>query len=213
MTDFYTVLDEYLGDDDAISDVRTVVRRCWFYDFDGYPTYLWQGKGTLFTEDGVEWLGTIDNNDTDRHIAPAIQDGRDCSSPTYNFSMNIPTSEIYDDLKADQWRAQGRSIECYLAIFKENEALRPETPIVFFKQLEMVSTRFAEKIQADGSGKLVKTYTVTVTAKDGNSGRSSVPNGTYTDTIQKFRASQNGVALDRGCEYVATLANRTLQVP
>jgi hypothetical protein len=213
MSDFYTLLDEYLGNDDALSDIRVVARRCWFYDFDGYPLWLWQGKGTLFTQDGVEWLGTVDNDNVDRHKVPALQDGRDGSSPTYSFSMNVPTMDIYEELKADQWRVAGRDLVCYIAIFKEGEALRPTTPIVFLKQLTMVSVRFAEKLQADASGKIDKIYTATVTSKDGNFGRSSIPNGTYTDTIQKFRAKQYGVTVDKGCEYVASLANRTLQIP
>lgn len=219
MSEFYELLEEYLGDADAITDIRTVVRRLWFYDFDGYPLRVWQGKATLFTEDGNEWLGTIDASNTDHHTTPAIQDGRDGSSATYNLTMNLidvpgqTAGEAYEALKADQWRVSKRKVTCYLAIFKENEALRPETPIVFFKELIMMSPKFSEKLENDGAGRLVRKYTVNVAAKDANFGRSNVPNGTYSDAIQKQRAKELGVPVDRGSEFLALLANRTYQIP
>lgn len=219
MSEFYDLLDEYLGDDDAISDIRVVVRRCWFYDFDGYPLRMWQGKGRLFTTDDNEWLGSIDPANTDHHQTPAIQDGRDGSSATYNLSMNLidvpgqPARQAYEALKADQWRVARRSVTCSLVIFKEGEALRPQTPIVFFKELIMMSVKFSELLESDGDRRLLRKYKVTVTAKDANFGRSNVPNGTYADTIQKQRAKELGVSVDRGSEYLALLANRTYQIP
>lgn len=218
MTDFYSLLDEYLGEDDALTDIRVTVRRLWFYDFLGSPLYIWQGKGKLFTSDGNVWLGTIDPNNRDIHQTPSIQDGRDGSSMTYQFGLTIPdipgkpALQSYNEIKAEQWRASGRMITCYLGVFKEGEALRPQTPIVFFQQLNMMSVTFNENLAPDGNGGLVREYVINISAKDNNFGRSNIPGGTYTDTIQKQRALDLGVAVDKGCEYVAILANRTYTV-
>jgi hypothetical protein len=219
MSAFDDLIDEYLGEGDALTDIQTCVRRCWYYDFNGAPLRLWQGKGRLHTEDGNEWLGTIDANDVDHHVAPPLQDGRDGSSVTYNFSLTIPDLPgsdpltLYEQLKADQDLVAGRTLTCYFAVFKEGEALRPTTPIAFFKELTMFSPKFSERIERDKDGRVVRTYTVAVPCKDANFGRSNIPNGTYTDTVQKRRAAELGVALDRGCEFVALLANRTYQIP
>lgn len=219
MSEFYDLIDEYLGDSDSLSDIRVMIRRLWFYDFVDDPVRLWQGKGKLHTSDGNEWLGTIDANDADHHVAPPLQDGRDGSSASYNFSLTIPEMpgqsqfELYEAIKADQAKVAGRSLTCYLAIFKEGEALRPTTPISFFKELTMFSPRFSEKIEVDGEGRVQRVYQVSVVAKDANYGRSETPNGTYADTIQKRRAAEHGVALDRGSEFLALLANRTYQIP
>lgn len=219
MSEFYDLLDEYLGDADAISDIRVVVRRLWFYDFDGYPLRIWQGKGKLFTTDDNEWLGSIDAANNDHHQTPAIQDGRDGSSASYDLSLNIidipgqSAREAYEALKAEQWRVSKRTVTCYLAVFKEGEALRPQTPHVFFKELIMMAPKFSELLEMNGEGQLIRKYKVTVTAKDANFGRSNVPNGTYADTIQKQRAKELGVSLDRGAEFLALLANRTYQIP
>lgn len=219
MSEFYDFIDQRLGDSDAIDDIILTVRRCWKYDFDGYPVYLWQGNGKLFTSDGQEWLGSIDGNGTNYHKTPALQDGRDGSSATYTTTLNLidlpgqPAFETYNALKADQWRVSGRKLTCYLIIFDEKEGLRPQTPIVFFKELIMMAPKFSEKIDSGSDGRLIKRYSTSVTCKDGNFGRTNTPNGTYADTVQKERARQLGVALDRGCEFVALLANRTYQIP
>lgn len=215
MSDFFTVLDEYLGDATDTTDIRVTVRRCWFYDFEGYPIRLWNGQGKLFTTGNVEWLGTLDANGNNVHKTPSISDGRDGTSATYNFSLNIidlpgePAMKSYDALKAEQWRVRKRKLTCYLAIFKQGEGLRPETPITFFKELEMFSPKFSEKIDIGAGGVMLKKYVVSISAKDGNSGRSNVPSGTYADSVQKERARQLGVSLDRGSEFLAKLANRT----
>jgi len=219
VNEFHDLIEEYLGDDDALTDIRISARRCWFYDFLGYPVRMWQGQGKLFTADGNEWLGTIDANGTDYHKTPALQDGRDGSSASYSLSMtliDIPGQskrELYEEMKANQAIVFNRSVFCYLVIFNEGEGLRPATPIVFHKELIMRSPRFAEGVQMNGNGSIVKNYTVTVAAKDANFGRADVPNGTYADTIQKQRARDQGVELDRGSEFLAGLANRTYQVP
>jgi hypothetical protein len=220
MSEFDDLLEEYLGDEEVMSDIRVVIRRLWFYDFDGFPTRMWSGKGRLFTTGGLEWLGTINDNNQDIHVTPRLQDGRDGSSASYQFKMTIPdlpdesSGELYEALKADQGRTFGRELTCYLAIFKDGEGLRPTTPIKFFKRLTMQSPTFSEGFTTGAGGVLVRTYTVSVTAKDGNSGRSKIPNRTYTDTVQREYARQMGVASppDRGLEYVAQLANKTFTV-
>lgn len=218
---FYDYLDELIGDDDALTDIRATVRRCWYYDFEGFPVRVWQGKGKLFTTDGNTWLGTIDGNDVDHHKTPKISDGRDGSSATLNMTLNLtdfpnqPAFKTYNELKEDQFRATGRKVICYLAVFDANmnEGLRPTTPIVFFKELVMMSVRFSEKIEQGAGDVLTKNYQATVVCKDGNFGRSNAPNGTYADAIQKERAKQLGVPIDKGAEYLGLLANRTYQLP
>lgn len=221
MSAFDDLLEEYLGDEDVLTDIRVVVRRLWFYDFIGYPTRMWQGQGRLFTEDGEEWLGTVNDQGQDIHVTPRLQDGRDGSSAAYNFSMTIPdipgesAGELYEALKEDQSLVFGQTLTCYLAIFKDGEALRPSTPIKFFKQLTMQSPRFSEGAPVIGNGGvMIRTYKVSITARDANSGRALVPNRTYNDAIQREYARQLGVvAVDKGCEFVAGLANRTYQTP
>lgn len=219
MTNFDTILNEYLGNADDITDIRAIVRRAWFYDFDGYPVRMWQGQGKLFTADGNEWMGSIDAAGTDHHVTPTIQDGRDGSSANYTMSMTIPdipgesTSGLYESLKKDQHRVNGRTVTVLLALFQQGEGLRPNTPLRFFKQLTMQSPKFTESLTQDGEGKLVRSYKVSVTARDSNYGRSNTPNRVYSDAAQKERARQLGVAVDRGCEFLGTLANRTYTVP
>jgi len=218
MADFWSTLDEYLGSGFDTTDIRAVVRRCWFYDFVDYPLYVWQGQGRLFTSDGNAWLGTINGSGNDVHNTPRISDGRDGSSATYNFTLKIPdmpgqpAGEMYQKIKAEQHRVAKRKLICYLALFQPGEGLRPETPIIHFKELTMMGSKFSEKIDTESNGKMRKDYSVSITAKDGNFGRSEVPNGTYADAIQKERARQLGVPLDRGSEFLAALANRTYQL-
>lgn len=218
MPDFYDVLEEYIGEDDELTDVRAIVRRCWFYEFDGYPLRVWQGKGKLFTSDGNEWLGTIDANGYDHHKSPSITDGRDGSSGRYEMALNLidtpgaPASAVYQDIRNDQWRVFGRNVTCYLAIFQVDEGLRPQTPIVFFREFTMMNSKFSETLEFE-NGSAVKKYKCSVVCKDGNFGRSEIPNGTYSNAIQQERAKQLGVENDIGCSFVASLANRTYQIP
>lgn len=219
MSAFDDLLEEYLGDADSISDINVVVRKLWLYDFEGYPLRIWDGRGKLYTADGNEWLGTIDSAGNNHHKTPNIQDGRDGSSATYTFGLKIPQLpgqsqlELYQEMKADQSIVSGRSLTCYLAVFKEGEALRPSTPISFFKKLTMFAPKFTEGVERDPTGTIIRMYAVSVPAKDANYGRSNTPNGTYADTIQKRRAQERGVSVDRGAEYLAALGNRTYQIP
>jgi hypothetical protein len=219
MSEFYTLLDEYVGDSDSLTEIRAVVRRLWFYDFVDNPLRIWQGKGKLTTFDDLEWLGTIDGANNDHHKTPLIQDGRDGSSPTYQMTLTIPDIpgesqfQLFEKIKTEQALIKDRTITCYMAIFKEGEGLRPDTPYVFFKQLNMISTKFSENIEGNDDGGITKNYKVTLIAKDANFGRSNRPNGTYADTIQKQRALELGVSTDKGSEFLAALANRTYTIP
>jgi len=213
MTDFNTVLEETLGQEDAFGDIRVVVRNLWFYDFLDAPARLWDGKGLLFTDDGNEWMGTINAEEINAHVTPSIQDGRDGSSASYTMSLVGLDPATYDALKADKDKARGRKITVYLAIFKEGEALRPDTPISFFKEMIILDVKFSESASIDSSGVLVNQYKASVTAKDNNFGRANRPNGSYADAIQKERARQLGVALDKGSEHLSGLANRTFVIP
>ena len=218
MPDFYDVLDEYIGGDDEFTDVRAIVRRCWFYDFVDHPIRVWQGKGKLFTSDGNEWLGTNDANGLDHHKTPTITDGRDGSSARYEMGLNLidtpgaAATSVYQDIRNEQSRVFGRNVTCYLAIFGINEGLRPQTPIVFFREFTMMNSKFSEKLEFV-NGASVKKYQCSVVCKDGNFGRSEIPNGTYSNAVQQERARQLGVETDLGCSFVAALANRTYQIP
>ena len=75
-----------------------------------------------------------------------------------------------------------------------------------------MNPKFSEKMEISG-GAVSQKYDTSVVAKDGNFGRSEIPNGTYANTIQQERAKQLGVNTDLGCQYVAALANRTYIVP
>lgn len=213
------MIDEILGAADDVTDIVATVRKCWHYDFLDDPIRLWDGQGPFTDSDGNEWLGTIAPNGTNIHKTPALQDGRDGTSASYTFSLNIPsipgqdTLALYEELKAEQAKVFGRKLTCYLVLFIEGEGLRPSTPISFYKELIMFSPKFSEQIERSQSGAIVKTYTASITAKDNNHGRSDTPGRTYADTMQKRRAAQLGVSIDRGSEYLALLANRTYQIP
>jgi hypothetical protein len=219
MSAFYDQIDEILGAAEDVSDIVATVRKCWFYDFKDDPVRLWDGQGNFTDSDGHEWLGTIAPNGANLHRTPSLQDGRDGTSASYNFSLNIPstpgqdTLALYEALKADQAKVFGRKLTCYIVLFVEGEGLRPNTPISFYKELVMFSPKFSENIERSPSGAVVKTYTASITAKDNNHGRSETPDRTYADTMQKRRAAQLGVSVDRGAEYLALLANRTYQIP
>lgn len=214
MSEFTDTLEEYVGSATDTFDIRAVVRRCWFYDFDGYPIRLWQGQGRLITSDGSIWLGSIDAAGRDVHVTPALRDSRDGTSPQYQFSMGYVDASFHAALKADAWRTRGRPLTCYLAIFRVGEGLRPQTPIDFLASFEMQSPIFEETLAMDDrAGRMVKAYKASVIARDANAGRSRAPRGTYTSTSQRERARMLGVVNDAGCDFVAGLANRTYLLP
>lgn len=219
MSAFYDQITEIMGAPDDVTDIIACVRKCWFYDFKDDPIRLWDGQGPFTDSDGNEWLGTIGPGGGNIHKSPSLQDGRDGTSASYNFSLTIPsvpgedTLALHNALKADQSKVFGRALTCYLVLFVDGEGLRPNTPLSFYKTMTMFSPKFAETIDRGSDGVVTKSYTVSITAKDNNHGRSETPDRTYADTMQKRRANQLGVALDRGAEFLALLANRTYQVP
>lgn len=212
MSLFEDRLNEYLGAATDTTDIRAVVRRCWFYDFLDFPLRLWDGKGRLFTEDGSEWYGTVNNRDENVHRTPGLADGRDGTAPSYEFTFGYLDAETYEALKTEQHRVNGRTLTCYLALFENGEGLRPGTPIDFLKSVTMESSKFDERLAVEGSS-VVRRYSITILAKDGNSGRSAIPGRSYADTHQKRYARELGVELDRGAEFLAGLANRTYKKP
>lgn len=219
MSAFSDYIEEVMGEATSSTDIICTARKCWLYNFKDEPVLLWDGQGNFIDAQGREWLGTMDANGNNMHTTPAIQDGRDGSSAAYTFSINIPqlpgedVLELYNGLKSDQSLVYGQTLTCYIVIFKEGEGLRPSTPMAFYKEMIMFSPVFSEQLARDSSGIVLKTYTVSIKAKDNNNGRSDTPNRTYADTMQKRRAQELGVALDRGAEYLALLANRTYLVP
>lgn len=219
MSAFYDQINELLGAADDVTDIVATVRKCWLYDFKDEPVRLWDGQGAFTDSDGHEWLGTIAPSGGNIHKTPALQDGRDGTSASYTFSLTIPsipgenTLALYEALKADQSKVFGRALTCYLVVFIPGEGLRPATPLSFYKELVMFSPKFSETIARAQDGVVTKSYIVSITAKDNNNGRSETPDRTYADTMQKRRAAQLGVTLDRGAEFLALLANRTYQVP
>jgi hypothetical protein len=216
---FYDQIDEILGAPGDITDIVATVRKCWLYDFAGDPLRLWDGQGNFIDSDGNEWLGTVDGNGTNHHRSPALQDGRDGTSASYSFTLQIPTIpgqdtlELYNALKAEQDKVFARKLTCYLVLFIPGEGLRPGTPVSFYKEMTMASPKFDEQLARAASGAVVKSYAASVTGRDGNSGRADIPGRSYADTMQKRRASELGVSIDRGAEYLALLANRTYQIP
>lgn len=219
MSAFYDQIDEILGAADDVTDIVATARKCWLYDFKDEPVRLWDGQGNFTDSDGNEWFGTVDANGGNLHKTPSLQDGRDGTSAAYTFTFNIPsipgedTLALYDGLKSEQDKVFGRKLTCYIVLFIEGEGMRPNTPISFYKEMTMFSPKFSETVERASSGTVVKSYNASITAKDNNHGRSETPDRTYADTMQKRRANQLGVSIDRGSEFLALLANRTYQVP
>lgn len=213
MSAFEDKLNEYLSEATDPTDLRIMVRRFWKYDFLAGAVRVWDGMGKAYSEDGQEWLGTVSPEGMNFHQTPKISDGRDLASPRYQFSLGYIDSTTYNALKASQDQVAGRTITCYLGIFEEGEGLRPQTALDYFDQFTMQSAIFEEKLTMGESGALQKQYVASVVAVNANAGRSRAPGGTYTDTSQKNRASILGVDGDRGCEFVAGLANKTFIIP
>lgn len=218
MSVFFDRLDEYLGDADDKGDIRAIVRRCWHYDIPGLTDpfgqsglRMWDGQGRQHTSDGKIWMGSVAGNGQNLHKTPRLADGRDGTSLNYRFSVGYLDKATYEGIKADQSVISGATLTCWNALFQVGEGLRPGTPVEFSKELTLMSPEFDEKLELNGFS-LVRRYVISVLAKDGNFGRSEIPGRTYTDTMQKDYAKSLGVELDRGCEFVAGLANRTYKV-
>lgn len=206
---FETELLDHLGTATDAFDIRAATRRCFFYDFDGYPVRLWEGQGVLITTGDVEWLGTITAEGSNLHSAPPIRDPRDGSSPRYELSLPFIDRATFDALKADQDKARGRELTVYHVIVKKGEGLRPGTALRFSHRLIMQGVKFSEGLQEPAPGEIERTYAASVLCRTLEYGRSKFPGGTYTDTTQNERAALLGLGSDSGCSFVAGNANRT----
>jgi len=192
-------------------DIVATVRRCFKYDFASGAVYIWDGQGILTTEDGQEWIGTIDADGVNHHNTPAVRDPRDGTSPRYEFSIPYLDAATYAAMKADQSVAAGRDIICYHALFNAKEGLLPQTPIRFAWKMTIRGVTFSEAVE-ENSGQFIASYNVTALARSLEYGRSRTPAGTFTDTAQNERARVLGVASDSGCSFMARNANRTFLI-
>lgn len=195
-----------LGTASDAFDIKAMVRRCFFYDFAGYPVRLWAGQGKLYAG-GFEWLGTIDADGADHHQAPAIRDARDGASPRYEFRIPYLDKATFDAMKADQDIARGRELTIYHALILAGEGLRPSVPLRFSAKLLIKGTQFAEQMQ---EGRVARSASVLCRSLE--YGRSRTPAGTFTDTAQRERARLLGLASDSGCSFVASNSRRTYTV-
>jgi hypothetical protein len=207
---FESELLDILGTAADSYDIKAGVRRCFFYDFDGYPVRLWDGQGVL-TAGGYDWLGTYDADGNNRHTAPAVADSRDGTAPSYEFSIPYLDKTTFDALKADQALAKGREMTCYHALFKVGEGLLPTTPLRFSYRMLIRGTQFSEAVSVDG-GAVMVLRSASVICKSLEYGRSRVPSGTMTDTAQRERARLLGLSSDSGCSFVAANSRRTFIV-
>lgn len=207
---FETELLAALGTADDAWDIRAVVRRCWFFDFDGFPLRVWHGTGVLHAG-GQDWLGTIDADGVNRLTVPAVQDARDGASPRYSFGVPHIDAATWSALKDDQDLARNRPVTCYHVICLPGEGMRPGTALRFSYRLKMRGVEFSDVIEGE-PGAEAKVYTAGVICRSLETGRSRVPAGTLTDTAQRERARIAGVASDSFCAFVARNARRTLTI-
>lgn len=208
---YETELLAHIGTATDAWDIRAVDRRCYFFDFAGYPIRLWDGQGAMTDSGGNEWLGTIDASGVQQLRAPAVRDSRDGASPRYTFTLPFIDSDTFDALKSDRALAEGRELTCYRALFGAGEGLRPSLPLTFDYRLLMQGTQFAEGLGED-AGNIKKSYTATVLARSLEYGRSRAPYGTYTPTAQRERARLKGYSDDTFCDFVPGNALRTFVV-
>lgn len=207
---FESELLSAIGGADDVFDIRASVRRCFFFDFDGAPTRLWEGMGVLHA-DGHDWIGTIDANGTNHLSAPAVRDTRDGTSPQYQFSIPRLDAEDITALKLDRAKAAGRSLTCYHVLIKEREGMRPSEALRFSYRLTMQDVRFSQSVGGTAASPQ-SVHKATVMARSGEVGRSRIPHGTLTDTSQQERARLAGFASDSFCSFVAGNSQRTITI-
>lgn len=204
------VILEVTGAATDAHDIRAVVRKCYFYDFDGSPLRLWDGVGKLYAG-GFEWIGTIDGAGNNHHKTPVLRDLRDGTNPRYEFGIPYIDKASFEAMKADQAIVKGRPLLIYHVVVLVGEGLRPSNPLRFKARLEMKGAKFSEQATMQ-AGTVQITRSAFVLARGGEDGRSRIPNGTYTDTAQRERARVLGVTSDSGCSFVAGNARRTYVV-
>lgn len=207
MSSFAELIDQAVTGD---GDIVAAVRRAYFYDFDGYPTRLWNGIGVLVAG-GQEWIGTLGPDGTDYHVVPDVTDPRDGSNPEYQFGLPYIDRVTFDNLRADKALARGRTLTCFRAIILPGEGLRPATALRFAWSMVMTDTRFGKR--RDGTpGESAEVYSASVIARSSELGRSRRPGGTYTYTAQQERARLLGAEPDSFCVFVASNSVRTLTI-
>jgi hypothetical protein len=211
--DFFEACDLYRGEDASDFDIMAPIVPVYEYDLLNYgPLRMWPGMGTLITEDDREWTGTIDSRGTDHHQVPTPRDGRDGTSARMEFGLPFIDKSTYNAIRLLDEPVAGRTITVYLAILLPDEGLRPSTPLRFQAQYTMKAPLFDTGLVQINGG-FVRTYNAKVVARDGYEGRSQAYRGTYSSTCQGERALELGVAVDKGCDFIAALANVTITVP
>lgn len=207
---FDSVLADLLGGASDSHDIRATVRRCWFFDFDGYPVRLWDGQGALVAG-GYSWIGTRDAAGNNRLAVDALLDGRDGASPRYTIGLPYIDADTYAALKADQALAKGRRVTCQRVIVLDGEGLRPATPLKFSHRLTMQEVEFSTGWEGRPANP-AKVYGAAVICRADDAGRTRAPGGTWSATSQVERARLLGLPSDSGCSFVATNANRTYRI-
>ena len=206
MTDYTDAIDEIVGMQSDGHDIRACVAKAYLYDFDGYPTRLWNGHGVLIAG-GHEWIGTFGPDGTDYHQTPSVTDPRDGSNPEYRFGLPFINKTTYDNLRADQTLVEVRALTGYRVYIAPGEGLRPATAPAFAWSMTMHQAVFATRRNGPQM-----VYSAQVVARSIEAGRARVPGGTYTDTAQRERARLLGVAADSFCVFMASNARRTITV-
>ena len=207
---FEAELMDALGDASDAFDIRASVRRCWFFDIDGYPLRVWEGHGELHAG-GEEWIGSLDEDGRNRLTVPNVQDPRAGASPRYTFTIPYLDLATFDALKADQDLVRGRDVTCYHVIVKHGEGLRPGTALRFNYRMTMLGTTFTDEFAGD-VGQAVRVRSASVLCASSEAGRSRIPAGLYNDASQQERARLLGVASDSFCAFVASNSRRTLTI-
>lgn len=206
MSAYTDAIDDLVGLQSDGHDIRASVAKAYLYDFDGYPTRLWNGHGVLIAG-GHEWIGTIGPDGRDFHQVPNVTDPRDGSNPEYRFGLPFIDKATYDALQADQTLVEDRTLTGYRVVISPGEGLRPAAAPAFAWAMTMKQPLFATR--REGS---MTIYSAQVAARSIEAGRARVPGGTYTDTAQRERARLLGVASDSFCVFVASNARRTITV-
>ena len=189
-------------------DIHATVRRCFFFDFDGFPIRLWHGQGKLITNDGQEWMGFLNSEGVSVLGIPNLSSVRDGSSPEYRFTLPFITEEHHTALKADQGLIKNRDLKIYRTIIKDKEGLRPSTDLKFVMGLKMKGAEFSETVEIN-NGSILKIFSASLLCKNSEEGRSKMSNSIYSDQSQRNFAAERGIPSDSGCAFITKNSRRT----
>lgn len=207
---FLEALDQYRGDDEDSADISCPLVPVYEYDLTSGPIRMWPGFGRLHTIDGRKWLGTVDSSGVDHHQAPGPRDGRDGTSAKMTFGLPYIDRETYNQIRLVKEESRDRPVRVYLCVLLPNEGLRPQTPLRFQAEYTLISPLFDSGLTWD-EVRFIRRYSVSIIGRDGNQSRALADLGTYTSTGQRDRAAEFGIAVDRGCDFVAALENVTVK--